>query len=80
MAFNQSEKNEIEKIVKKEVKGFFESNTLKQFEEKIIELLVKDIKKGKSEKEIKNIISKTMLDFYEYLWNNRSVWSDKIKR
>ena len=79
MAFNQSEKNEIEKIVKKEVKGFFESNTLKQFEEKIIELLVKDIKKGKSEKEIKNIISKTMLDFYEYLWNNRSVWSDKIK-
>ena len=80
MAFNQSEKNEIEKIVKKEVKEFFESNTLKQFEEKIIELLVKDIKKGKSEKEIKNIISKTMLDFYEYLWNNRSVWSDKIKR
>jgi hypothetical protein len=80
MAFNQSEKNEIEKIVKKEVKGFFESNTLKQFEEKIIELLVKDIKKGKSEKEIKNIISKTMLDFYEYLWNNRTVWSDKIKR
>ena len=80
MAFNQSEKNEIEKIVKKEIKGFFESNTLKQFEEKIIELLVKDIKKGKSEKEIKNIISKTMLDFYEYLWNNRSVWSDKIKR
>jgi hypothetical protein len=80
MAFNQSEKNEIEKIVKKEIKGFFESNTLKQFEEKIIELLLKDIKKGKSEKEIKNIISKTMLDFYEYLWNNRSVWSDKIKR
>ena len=80
MAFNQSEKNEIEKIVKKEVKEFFESNTLKQFEEKIIELLVKDIKKGKSEKEIKNIISKNMLDFYEYLWNNRSVCSDKIKR
>jgi hypothetical protein len=80
MAFNQSEKNEIEKIVKKEVKGFLESNTLKQFEEKIVELLLKDIKKGKSEKEIKNIISKTMLDFYEYLWNNRSVWSDKIKR
>ena len=80
MAFNQSEKNEIEKIVKKEIKSFLDSNTIKQFEEKMIELLLKDIKKGKSEKEIKNIISKTMLDFYEYLWNNRTVWSDKIKR
>jgi len=80
MAFNQSEKNEIEKIVKKEVKGFLESNTLKQFEEKMIELLLKDIKKGKSEKEIKNIISKSMMDFYEYLWFNKSTWMDKIKR
>ena len=34
MAFNQTEKNEIEKIVKKEVKEFLESNTLKQFETK----------------------------------------------
>ena len=34
MAFNQTEKNEIEKIVKKEVKEALESNTLKQFETK----------------------------------------------
>jgi hypothetical protein len=80
MAFNQSEKNEIEKIVKKEIKSFLDSNTIKQFEEKMIELLLKDIKKGKSEKEIKNIISKSMMDFYEYLWFNKSTWMDKIKR
>ena len=41
MAFNQSEKNEIEKIVKKEIKSFLDSNTIKQFEEKMIELLLK---------------------------------------
>ena len=80
MAFNQTEIKQIEKITRDEIKSFFSSTTIKQFEEKMIELLLKDIKKGKSEKEIKNIISKTMLDFYEYLWNNRSVWSDKIKR
>jgi len=80
MAFTNTDIKEIEKIVKKEIKTFLDSNTIKQFEERIIELLLKDIKKGKSEKEIKNIISKTMLDFYEYLWNNRTVWSDKIKR
>ena len=40
MAFNQSEKNEIEKIVKKEVKGFLESNTLKQFETKLIDIIL----------------------------------------
>lgn len=80
MAFNQSEKNEIEKIVKKEIKSFLDSNTIKQFEEKMIELLLKDIKKGKSEKEIKNIISKSMMEFYEYLWFNKSTWMDKIKR
>jgi len=80
MAFNQSEKNEIEKIVKKEIKSFLDSNTIKQFEEKMIELLLKDVKKGKSEKEIKNIISKSMMEFYEYLWFNKSTWMDKIKR
>jgi hypothetical protein len=80
MAFNQSEKNEIEKIVKKEIKSFLDSNTIKQFEEKMIELLLKDIRKGKSEKEIKNIISKSMMEFYEYLWFNKSTWMDKIKR
>ena len=80
MAFNQTEIKQIEKITRDEIKSFFSSTTIKQFEEKMIELLLKDIKKGKIEKEIKNIISKSMLDFYEYLWNNRSVWSDKIKR
>ena len=33
MAFNQSEKNEIEKIVKKEIKSFLDSNTIKQLTE-----------------------------------------------
>ena len=80
MAFNQTEKNEIEKIVRKEIKSFLESNTVRQLEEKMIDLLLKDIQKGKSEKEIKNIISKSLLNFYDYLWYNKSVWMDKVKK
>ncbi len=80
MAFTNTDIKEIEKIVKKEIKTFLDSNTIKQFEEKMVELLLKDIKKGKSEKEIKNIVSKSMMEFCEYLWFNKSTWMDRIKR
>ena len=53
MAFNQSEKNEIEKIVKKEVKGFLDSSTLKQFETKLIDIISSEVKKGGINKDIK---------------------------
>jgi hypothetical protein len=80
MALTNTDINEIEKIVRKEIKSFLDSNTLKQLEGKMIEVLLKDIKRGKSEKEIKNMISNAMMDFYEYLWFNKSTWMDKIKR
>ena len=80
MALTNTDINEIEKIVKKEIKSFLDSKTLKQLEEKMIELLLNDIKRGKSEKEIKNIISNSMMEFYEYLWFNKSTWMDRIKR
>jgi hypothetical protein len=80
MALTNTDITEIEKIVRKEIKSFLDSNTLKQLEGKMIEVLLKDIKRGKSEKEIKNMISNAMMDFYEYLWFNKSTWMDKIKR
>jgi len=80
MAFTNTEIKEIEKITRREIKSFLESNTVKQLEEKMIDLLLKDIQRGKSEKEIKNMISKSMLNFYEYLWYNKSVWMDKVKK
>jgi hypothetical protein len=80
MAFNQSEKNEIEKIVKKEVKGFLESNTLKQFETKIIDIISSEVKKGGINKDIKLIVTKSLQDFYEYLFTSRNIWGDRLKR
>jgi hypothetical protein len=80
MAFNQSEKNEIEKIVKSEIKSFLDSQTVKQFENKMLELISKEIERGKLEKNVRDLIAKSMKDFYEYLWMNRSVWESKIKK
>lgn len=80
MALTSTDIKEIEKITRKEIKSFLESNTVKQLEDRMIDLLLKDIQKGKSEKEIKNVISKAMLNFYEYLWYNKSVWMDKVKK
>jgi hypothetical protein len=80
MAFNQTEKNEIEKIVKKEVKGFLESNTLKQFETKLIDIISSEVKKGGINKDIKLIVTKSLQDFYEYLFTTRNIWGDRLKR
>ena len=80
MAFNQSEKNEIEKIVKKEVKGFLESNTLKQFETKLIDIISSEVKKGGINKDIKLIVTKSLQDFYDYLFTSRNIWGDRLKR
>ncbi|CAB4129758.1 hypothetical protein UFOVP117_91 [uncultured Caudovirales phage] len=80
MAFNQTEKNEIEKIVKKEVKEFLESNTLKQFETKLINIISSEVKKGGINKDIKLIVTKSLQDFYEYLFTTRNIWGDRLKR
>jgi hypothetical protein len=80
MAFNQTEKNEIEKIVKKEMKEFLESNTLKQFETKLIDIISSEVKKGGINKDIKLIVTKSLQDFYEYLFTTRNIWGDRLKR
>jgi hypothetical protein len=80
MAFNQSEKTEIEKIVKKEIKDFLDSNTLKQFENRLIDIISTEVKKGGINKDIKLIVTKSLQDFYEYLFSTRNIWGDRLKR
>ena len=46
MALTQSEKKEIETIMRKEIKDFFESSTLSQYENKLIEKLQKEFRRG----------------------------------
>lgn len=79
MAFNNSETNEIEKIVRKEIRNFLENPTIKQFEDKLMDKIGKEIKKGSLEKDIKELVVKMFSEFYHFMWTNRNYWENKLK-
>lgn len=79
MALSNSEVKEIETLVRKEIRTFLDSNTLRQFEEKMMDKIAKDIKRGKLEGEVKDITLKMFREFYQFMWMNRSYWEPRLK-
>ncbi len=79
MALTSTEKKEIEVIVRKELKDFLGSNTMKQFEEKMLELIIKELKRGKVGTEVKDIVVKIFSEFYQFMWVQRSYWEPRLK-
>jgi len=79
MALTSSEKNEIEVIVRKEIKNFMGNNTVKQFEDKLMDRIQKEIKRGKLEGDIKDITLRMFREFYQFMWMNRSYWEPRLK-
>jgi hypothetical protein len=79
MALSASDKKEIETMIRKEVKTFLDSNTLKQFEDRIITLVQKEIKRGKIQGDINEIVTKIMREFYNIMWTKRSFWEPQLK-
>ena len=74
-----SDKNEIESIVKKQIKSIIDASTAKQFEDKVLDLVIKDIQRGKSEKELKELIIKMFTEFYGMMYQQRSMWQRRLK-
>jgi len=79
MALTNSDKKEIEVMVRKEIKDFLDSNTLKQFENKMIDVIKKEIKRGKISGDINDIVVKIMREFYRIMWSRRSFWEPTLK-
>lgn len=79
MALSQSEKREIESLIKKEMKDFFGSNTMRQFEDKLLDKISKDLQRGKLEKDVKELIIKSFREFYTVMYQQRSFWESKFK-
>jgi hypothetical protein len=79
MALTQSEKREIETLIKKEIKDFLGSNTAKQFEDKLIDKISKDLHRGKLEKDVKDLIIKSFREFYTVMYQQRSFWESKFR-
>jgi hypothetical protein len=79
MPLTSSEVKEIETIVRKEIRNFLEANTLKQFENKMLDLIQKEIKRGKLEGDVKEVSLKMFREFYNFMWINRSQWETRLK-
>jgi hypothetical protein len=79
MALTQAEKKEMELIARKEIKDFFNSSTLKQYEDKILDMVAKELKRGKLESETKDIVIRVFREFYQLMWTQRSMWEPRLK-
>jgi hypothetical protein len=80
MALTATDKQEIETIIRKEIKDFIGQNTVKQFETKMIDEIKSELKRnGKLEGEVKEIVLKMLTEFYGYLYQQRSQWQSRVK-
>lgn len=79
MALTSSEKKEIEVLVRKEIKDFLGSQTMKQFEEKMLSMIAKELKKGKLESDVKELVVKMFREFYQFMWTQRGYWEPRLK-
>ena len=79
MALTNSEMKEIEVVVRKEIRSFMDNNTIKQFEDKLMDKIQKEMKRGKLEGEIKEITLRMFREFYQFMWMNSSYWEPRLK-
>lgn len=79
MALTASEKNEIEVLIRREIKDFLGSSSIKQYEDKLIDTLAREIKRGKLEDDVKDVVIKIFREFYNVMWSNRGYWEPKLR-
>jgi multidrug efflux pump subunit AcrB len=56
-------------------------NTVGQFREgdKLIDMVSKEVKKGKISGDVKEIVVKIFSEFYQFMWTQRSYWEPRLK-
>lgn len=79
MALTDSDKKQIETIVRKEIKDFLGSSTIRQYEDKLLDMLAKEIKRGKLEGDVKEVVIKVFREFYNFMWTQRGYWEPRLK-
>ena len=79
MALKSTEVKEIEILVRKEIRDFLQTNTIKQFEDKMMDKIAQEIKRGKLQGDIKDLTLKMFREFYQFMWMNRSYWESRLR-
>jgi len=78
MALTKTDRDEIARIARKEMKDFM---TKPQFKNEVEKVVANEIKKGRNTRaEIVDIVSKVMLELYKTFWFRRSMWQSELKR
>ena len=79
MGLTNTDMKEIEVLVRKEIKQFLDSQTLKQFEDKLLDAVIKDMKRGRTEKEIKELVVRMFTEFYGLMYQQRTQWQSRLR-
>jgi len=79
MALTNTDIKDIETLIRKEIKSFMDANTVKQFEDKLIDTITREIKRGKLEGDIKDIVIKIFREFYQFMWTQRGYWEPRLR-
>lgn len=79
MALSNTDKSEIEVLVRKEIKSFLNANTVKQFENNIVDTIRDEVRRGKIQGDVNEIVTKVMKEFYKIMWTRRSFWEPSLR-
>lgn len=79
MALTSAEKKEIEVLIRKEIKDFFDSNSAKQFEKKLLDKVSEDMNKGGLKKNVKDIVIKSFQEYFTVMYQQRGFWEQKFR-
>lgn len=79
MALTATDKKEIETMIRKEIKDFIGSNTMKQYEDKLLTILSREISRGKVQGDVKDVVIKVFREFYNFMWTQRGYWEPRLK-
>ena len=79
MALTTTEKKEIETLIKKEIKDFFDATNSKQFEKKLIDKVSSEISRGSLKKDIKELITKSYQEYFTVMYQQRGFWEQKFR-
>ena len=79
MALTTSDKKEIETLIRKEIKDFLGSNTVKQFETKLVDNISKEMQRGGLRRDVKDIIIKSFQDYFTVMYQQRGFWEQKFR-
>ena len=79
MALTDTDKKQIETMIRKEIKDFIGNNTMKQYEDKLLDTLSKEIRKGKLEGDVNDIVIRVFTEFYQFMFTQRGYWAPRLK-